>query len=85
MLFLKQPFILHFLCHRSATTCQIDSYKVLNSKLKPEQRSFVKTEMIESTATPQQPHKRGTNFLGHPVVFESISCLLSEAQLYGTG
>ena len=53
MLFLEQPLILPFLCHKSATTCQIDSYKVSNSKLKPDLCSSVKTEMIESTAPPQ--------------------------------
>ena len=37
VLFLKQPLILPFLCHKLATTCQIDSSKVSNSKLKPDQ------------------------------------------------
>ena len=63
MLFLKQPLILLFLCHKSATTCQIDSNKVSSSKLRPDLCSCVKTEMIESTTPPQQPHKRGTIFL----------------------
>ena len=58
MLFLKQPLILHFLYH----TCQIDSYKVSNSTLKPDLFGCVKTEIIKSTASPQQPHKRGTIF-----------------------
>ena len=60
MLFLKQSLILPFLCHKSATTCQTDSNKVSNSKLKPEQCNCVKTEIIKYTAPPQQPHKRGT-------------------------
>ena len=34
MLFLEQPLIFPFLCHRSAATCQIDSKKVSNHKLK---------------------------------------------------
>ena len=63
MLFLKQPQIL--LCDKSGTTCQIDSYMVSNSKLKPDLRSCVKTEMIESTAPPQQLHKQGTMFWEH--------------------
>ena len=67
MLFLMQPLILPFLCHKSATTCQIDSNKVSNSKLKPNLSKCVNSVVIESTAPPQQPHKRGTNFLGHPV------------------
>ena len=67
MLFLKRPLILPFLYHKSATTCQIDSSKVSNSKLKPDLCNFVKTEMIESTAPPQQSHKRDTIFLGRPV------------------
>ena len=67
MLFLKQPRILPFLCHKSATTCQIDSYKVSNSKLKPDLCNCVNTVKIESMAPPQQPHKLGTTFLGHPV------------------
>ena len=62
MLFFNQSHILPFLCHKSATTCQIDSYKVSNSKLKPDLSSCVKTEMIESTVPPQQPHERGTIF-----------------------
>ena len=53
MLFLKQPLILPFLCHKSATTCQIHSYKVSNSKLEPELCNSVKTMIIESTAPPQ--------------------------------
>ena len=62
MLFLKQPLILPFLCHKSATTCQIDSYKVSNSNLKPDQYNCVQTEISESTAPPQQQDKRGTIF-----------------------
>ena len=68
MLLLKETQILPFLCHKSATTFQIDSYRVLNSKLKSDLCSFVKTEMIEYTAPPQYPHKRSTIFLGQPVV-----------------
>ena len=67
MLFVKKPLILPFLCHKSATTCQIDSYKVSNSKLKPEQCRFLKDKMTESTAPPQQPHKRNTIF-GTPYI-----------------
>ena len=67
MLFLKQPLILHFLCHKSATACQIDSKKVSNSKLRLDLSNFVKTEIIEYTAPPQKPHKRSTIFMGNPV------------------
>ena len=63
MLFLKQPLILPFLCHKSTTICQIDSYKVSNPMLKPEICNSIKAEMIKSTAPSQQPHKRGTIFL----------------------
>ena len=66
MLFLKQPFILPVLCHKSATICQIDSYKVSNSKLKPDLCNCVKTEIIESTVPPRQPHKRGAIFFATP-------------------
>ena len=62
MLFLKQPLTLSFLCHESATTCQIYSYKVSNSKLEPDLSNRVKAEMIESTAPPQQPHEQGIIF-----------------------
>ena len=67
MQFLKQPLNLPFLCHKSATMHQIDSSKVSNSKLKLDLCNSVKMEMIEFTAPPQQPHKRGTNFLEHPL------------------
>ena len=60
-------FLRPFLCHRSANTCQIDLYKVSNSKLKPEVCNCVKTEVIESRAPSQQKHKRGTVLLGQPV------------------
>ena len=62
MLFLKQALILPFLCHKSATTCQIDSYEVSNSKLRLDLCNCVKTEMIESTAPPQYLYKRSTLF-----------------------
>ena len=62
MLSLKQPFILPFLCHKSATTCQIDSYKVSTSKLKPDLRNCARAEIIESMAPPQQRHKRAQFF-----------------------
>ena len=66
MLFLKQPLILTFHRYKSATTCQIDSNKVSNFNLRPDLWNCVKTEMIESTAPTQQPHKRH-RFLGHLV------------------
>ena len=53
MLFLKQPFTSPFLCHKTATTRQIDSNKVSNSTLKLDLRNCVKTEIIESTAPSQ--------------------------------
>ena len=64
---LKQPLILPVLYHKSATTCQIDSNKVSNSKLKHDLCNCAKTEITESMAPPHQLHKRGTTFLGHPV------------------
>ena len=69
MLFLnlKQGLILSFLCHKLATTCQIDSNKVSNSKLKPVQCNCVKTKMIDATAPPQQPHK-GAHIFGTPCI-----------------
>ena len=63
MLFLKQPLILHFLCHKSATTCQIDSNKVSNSKLRPDLCDLVKIEKTGLLAPPHQLQKRGTNLL----------------------
>ena len=60
MLFLKQPLILQFLCHKSETTSQIDSSNVSNSKLKLSLCNCARTEVIESTAPPQQPHNWGT-------------------------
>ena len=62
MLFLEEQFILLFLCHKAATTRHIDSYKVSNSKLKPDLCNCVKMEMTESIAPPQKPNNRGTNF-----------------------
>ena len=53
MLSLKQPFILLFLCCKSTTIYQIESYKVSNSKLKPELSNCSKTEMTESAAVQQ--------------------------------
>ena len=56
MLFLKQPLILPFLCHKSVTTCQIDSCEVSNSQLKLHLCIEViesKTEMIESISPSQ--------------------------------
>ena len=64
MLFLRQLLILPVLCHKSATTFQIDSCKVSNSMLMPDLSSCIKSEMIESAAPSQQPHKQGT-FSGH--------------------
>ena len=62
MLFLKQPPILPSLCHKSATTCQINSNNVSNSKLKLDLCNCVKIETIEYKAPPQWPHKGGTIF-----------------------
>ena len=66
MLFLKQPLILPFLCHKSATSSPIDSCKVSNSDFKPDVENHVKIEIIEPTAPPQHPHKLCRIFLGHP-------------------
>ena len=84
VLFLKQPLILPFLCHKSTITCQIDLYKVSNSKLKPDPFNYVKTKIVESTAPPQQPHKQGTHFLGHTVVccFFMIAIMSSFAECW---
>ena len=38
---LKQPLILHFLSHKSATTRQIDLNEISDSKLKPDQCNCV--------------------------------------------
>ena len=73
MLFLKQSLIAPFLCHKSATKCQTDSNEVSNSKSKPDLCNYVKTNKVESTAPPQQPHKRSRMFLGDPVVHSSFA------------
>ena len=81
--FLKQPRILPFLCHKSATTCHIDSYKVSNSKLKPDLSSCVKTEMIEPTTPPQQPYKQGTFFwtpCTEPISLSTAGLLVSSCK-----
>ena len=62
VLFLKQPPFLPFLCHKSATTCQIESYRVSKSKLRPKLSNCVKTEMIESTVPTQQLQKQAQLF-----------------------
>ena len=64
------PETTKYLAFSLLTTSQIDSNKVLKSKLKPDLCKCVKTEIIESMTPPQQRHKRGTgpNFLAHPVV-----------------
>ena len=64
-----QPLSLPFLYHRLETTCQVDCGKVSNSKLKPDLCKCVITEIIESMAPSQQPHKGGTITLGHPAYF----------------
>ena len=66
MLFLRIQFILRFLYHKSVTTCQIDSYKASNSKLKPGLRKCVNIKISKYTAPPQQQHKRGTIFWDTP-------------------
>ena len=48
------------LCHKLATTCQIDSSMVANLKLKPELCNCANTKIIESTAPPQQQYNRDT-------------------------
>ena len=63
MLFSKQPLSWAFLCHKSAITFQNDSCNLSNSKLALDLCNCIKTEMVESKAPPQQPHKRGTIFL----------------------
>ena len=63
MSFLKQPIMQPFLCYKSATIGQIESNMVSNSKLKSDLCSSVITKIIESTAHPQQPRKRGSIFL----------------------
>ena len=68
MLFLKQTLILPYLCHKLATTCQTDSNKVSNFKLKLYQGNCVKPEITGSTA-PAQDTQTGQNFLGHSVHF----------------
>ena len=45
--------VLPVLCHECETTCQTDSNKASNSKLRPDLCKFVKIEIIESAAPPQ--------------------------------
>ena len=71
VLLLKQPLILPFL-HKPTTTCQIDSCKASNSKLKPDLCNCELAKVIECTAPPQKPLKRGTNFLGHPAHVDTL-------------
>ena len=60
MLFLKQPLIVPFLCHKLATACQIDSNKISNSKWK------LNLQLLHSS------HTNGIQFfLGHPVDISS--------------
>ena len=80
VLFLKQPLVLPFYCYKSASTHQIDSNKVSNSKLKPGLCNCVKTGITELMAPPQQPHKRVTIILGHPV--ESAKYGVKEQKSY---
>ena len=54
MQFLKQPLILTFFRHKSATTCQIDSSKVSNSQLDFDLCNCAKTDIIESKGLPQK-------------------------------
>ena len=46
VLFLKEPLTLLFKYYKSAIMCQIDSYKVSNSNLKPDLCNCAKTEII---------------------------------------
>ena len=62
MPFLRQPFILRFLCRKSAVTCQTDSNKVSNSILKADLCSCVRIETMKATAPPQRSYKWGANF-----------------------
>ena len=62
MLFLRQPLIFPFLCHKSATICQTDSYMVSNPKWEADLCNCVESEKIESIAPQQQQHKRGNFF-----------------------
>ena len=55
MLFLKQPYMLPFSFHKSATACQ-----------KPVLCKNVNKEAIELSAPPHQLYKRGTMFPKHP-------------------
>ena len=71
MPFLTQPLMLPFICHKSATTDQIDLNKASNSKLKPDLCNSLKTEITVYAAPPQQPHV-GTSCLGHPVYHVSL-------------
>ena len=55
--------------NKCATTCQIDSYKVSKSKLKPDQCNCKETGMVISKAPLQQLHK-GAKFSGAPCTSE---------------
>ena len=81
MLFLKQPLILSFICHKSATTRQNDSNKVSNLQLKSDLCNCVKTVTMKDTTPSQQPYKRSTAILGHPMVVNATVLLLYMLQL----
>ena len=49
-MFLKQPRILAYLCHKSEVTSQIDSKRASNSKLKPNLCNCIKIEIIDLLA-----------------------------------
>ena len=69
MVFLMQQLSLPFLYHKLAITCQIDSGKVLNSKLKPDLCNCVKNRgnwiHSSSTGATQTRH----NYFGMPCIF----------------
>ena len=60
VLFWKQPLVIPFPSHKSATTSHTNSNRVSNSKLKHGIWNCVKTEMIKYTVPPQEPHKQST-------------------------
>ena len=78
MLFLKQPQILPFICHKSVTTSQMNSNKVSNSKLKLDLCNCVKTEVIEPTAPPNSNTKGEQFSLGNPVDSRKHSNLIEK-------
>ena len=75
MLFLKQPLICLFSAINQQPRVILTQRRSQTLKLKLDLCNWVKTEITESAAPPQLPHKRGTITLGHPVICCKRPCL----------